>query len=141
MIPFPIAATWHKEHEPDDATTFREAGTEHRHAYDYADDAIYRQIDPAIYPTENLDQAYTYDTLHRLATSQVGTLSGSTISGTPASQEAWSPDGLGNWANYITKASGTTNLNETRTASPALCSEWRSSNLCVSRYVETRSDH
>jgi RHS repeat-associated protein len=89
------------------------------YAYDYAGNRIYRQIDPAIYPTENMDQAYTYDTLHRLATSQVGMLSGTTISGTPASQESWTLDGLGNWAGYVTQASGTTTLNQSRTASPA----------------------
>lgn len=88
------------------------------YAYDYVGNRMYRQIDPAIYPTENLDQAYTYDTLHRLSTSQVGTLSGTTISGTPASQEAWTLDGLGNWAGYVTQASGTTILNQTRTTSP-----------------------
>ena len=32
MIAFPIAATWLKEHEPEGVATFREAGTEHRHA-------------------------------------------------------------------------------------------------------------
>ena len=87
------------------------------YAYDYAGNRTYRQIDAAIYPTDNLDQAYTYDGLHRLLTSQVGTLSGSTISGTPASEEDWTLDGLGNWPGYITKASGTVNLNQTRTAS------------------------
>jgi RHS repeat-associated protein len=89
------------------------------YAYSYANQRIYRQIDPAIYPTENRDQAYTYDTLHRLATSQVGTLSGTTISGTPVTEEDWTLDGLGNWPDYVTKAAGTANLNQTRTASPA----------------------
>jgi RHS repeat-associated protein len=89
------------------------------YAHNYAGDRIYRQIDPAIYPTENMDQAYTYDALHRIATSQVGTLSGTTISGTPATQETWSLDGLGNWTGYVTQASGIANLNQTRTASPA----------------------
>jgi hypothetical protein len=46
------------------------------YAYDYAGNRIYRDIDAAIYPTNDLDQAYTYDGLHRLATSQQGTLSG-----------------------------------------------------------------
>ena len=89
------------------------------YAYDYDGNRTYRQIDPAIYPTENMDQAYTYDALHRLLTSQVGTLSGATISGTPASEEDWTLDGLGNWAGYVTKASGTVNLNQTRTATTA----------------------
>ena len=41
------------------------------YAYDYAGDRIYRQIDTTIYPTDNLDQAYTYDALHRLLTSRL----------------------------------------------------------------------
>jgi RHS repeat-associated protein len=90
-----------------------------RYAYDYAGNRTYRQIDPAIYPTENMDQAYTYDGLHRLLTSQVGTLSGTTISGTPASEEDWTLDGLGNWPGYVQKASGTATLNQTRAASAA----------------------
>lgn len=89
------------------------------YAYDYAGNRTYRDIDSAIYSTNNRDQAYTYDGLHRLLTSQVGTLSGTTISGTPASEEDWTLDALGNWPGYITKASGTVNLNQTRTASAA----------------------
>ena len=89
------------------------------YAYDYVGNRTYRQIDPAIYPTENMDQAYTYDGLHRLLTSQVGKLSGTTITGTPASEEDWTLDGLGNWPGYVQKASGTVSLNQTRTASPA----------------------
>ena len=89
------------------------------YAYDSAGNRLYRQIDPAIYATDNMDQAYTYDGLYRLATSQQGTLSGTTISGTPTTEEDWTLDGLGNWSNYVTKASGTVNLNQGRTASPA----------------------
>jgi RHS repeat-associated protein len=90
-----------------------------RYASDYAGNRTYRQIDPAMYPTENMDQGYTYDALNRLLTSQVGKLSGTTISGTPASEEDWTLDGLGNWPGYIQKASGTATLNQGRTASPA----------------------
>ena len=89
------------------------------YAYDYAGRRIYRQIDTTIYPTDNRDQAYTYDGLSRLLTSQVGTLSGTTISGTPASEEDWSLDGIGNWPGYIQKSTGTTMLNQSRTASTA----------------------
>ncbi|HEV3304305.1 MAG TPA: RHS repeat-associated core domain-containing protein [Planctomycetaceae bacterium] len=89
------------------------------YAYDYVGNRTYRQIDPTIYPTENMDQAYTYDGLHRLLTSQVGKLSGTTITGTPASEEDWTLDGLGNWPGYVQKASGNVSLNQTRTASPA----------------------
>jgi RHS repeat-associated protein len=86
---------------------------------DYAGNRLYRQIDPAIYPAETKDQAYTYDGLYRLLTSQIGTLSGNTIGGTPTSEEDWTLDGLGNWAGYLTKASGTTTLSQSRTANPA----------------------
>jgi RHS repeat-associated protein len=89
------------------------------YAYDYANRRTYRQIDTTVYPTDNLDQAYTYDGLSRLLTSQVGSLSGTTISGTPASEEDWTLDGLGNWAGYIQKTTGTATLNQIRTASPA----------------------
>jgi RHS repeat-associated protein len=89
------------------------------YAYDYADSRTYRQIDAAIYPTDNKDQAYTYDGQHRLLTSQVGTLAGTTISGTPITEEDWTLDGLGNWPGYIQKTSGTVSLNQSRTASPA----------------------
>jgi RHS repeat-associated protein len=89
------------------------------YAYDYSGSRIYRDIDAAIYPTNNDDQAYTYDALHRLTTLQQGTLSGTTISGTPTNEEDWTLDGLGNWPNYVTKASGTTNLNQSRTVTAA----------------------
>ena len=89
------------------------------YAYDYVGRRIYRQIDTTIYPTDNRDQAYTYDRLNRLLTSQVGSLSGTTISGTPASEGDWTLDGLGNWPGYVQKTAGTTSLNQTRTASPA----------------------
>jgi RHS repeat-associated protein len=90
-----------------------------RYAYDFAGNRIYKQIDPAIYPTDNMDQAYRYDGLCRLLTSQVGTLSGTTISGTPATEEDWTLDGLGNWPVYVQQTSGTPALNQSRTASPA----------------------
>jgi len=89
------------------------------YAYDYAGNRSYRQIDTVLYPTDNRDQGYTYDGLHRLLTAQIGTLSGSTISGTPLSEEDWTLDGLGNWPGYVQKASGTVSLNQARTASPA----------------------
>jgi hypothetical protein len=56
------------------------------YSYDYIDNRTYRDIDAAIYSGNNLDQAYTYDGLRRLTTSQQGTLSGSTISGTPTAE-------------------------------------------------------
>ncbi|WP_157605111.1 HNH endonuclease [Schlesneria paludicola] len=90
-----------------------------RYGYDYASNRVYKDIDSSIYATNTKDEAYTYDGLHRLSTTKVGTLSGSTISGTPATEEAFTLDALGNWPNYLTKASGTATLNQTRTANSA----------------------
>jgi hypothetical protein len=89
------------------------------YGYDYAGSRTYRDIDSAIYSTNDKDQAYTYDGLHRLETLQQGTLSGSSISGTPASEEDWTLDAVGNWPNYVTKAAGTTTLNQGRTVNAA----------------------
>jgi RHS repeat-associated protein len=89
------------------------------YAYDYVGRQTYRQIDTTIYPTDNRDQAYIYDGLSRLQACQVGMLSGTTISGTPASEEDWSLDGIGNWPGYIQKTSGTISLNQSRTPSSA----------------------
>ncbi|MGQ0633718.1 MAG: RHS repeat-associated core domain-containing protein [Planctomycetaceae bacterium] len=86
-----------------------------KYAYDYAGNRTYRDIDSAIYATNNKDQAYTYDNLHRLVTSDQGTLSGTTISGTPVREEDFTLDALGNWSTYLTKAAGVTDLNQSRT--------------------------
>ena len=40
-----------------------------KYAYDYTGNRKYRDIDSAIYSTNDKDQAYTYDGLHRLKTS------------------------------------------------------------------------
>ncbi|WP_010584091.1 RHS repeat domain-containing protein [Schlesneria paludicola] len=90
-----------------------------RYGYDYASRRVFKDIDSSIYATNTKDEAYTYDGLHRLSTTKVGTLSGSTISGTPATEEAFTLDALGNWPNYVTKAAGATNLNQTRTVNAA----------------------
>ncbi len=89
------------------------------YAYDYAGSRTYRDIDSSIYATNDKDQTYTFDGLHRLGTVQQGTLSGTSVSGTPTIEEDWTLDPVGNWTNYITKAGGTTTLNQTRTANGA----------------------
>ncbi|MGA2497927.1 MAG: RHS repeat-associated core domain-containing protein [Tepidisphaeraceae bacterium] len=66
-----------------------------------------------------LDEFYSYDSLNRLAVMQRGTLIGSPptgISGTPVRELDWTLDLTGNWPAYLTKTSGTTDLNQTRTA-------------------------
>lgn len=87
-----------------------------KYAHDYAGNHKYHDIDSAIYSTNNKDQAYTYDGLNRLVTSDHGTLSGSTITGTPTSQEEWTLGAVDNWSNYTTKTSGTTDLDQDRTS-------------------------
>jgi RHS repeat-associated protein len=66
-----------------------------------------------------LDEYYTYDNLNRLTEMQRGTLTGGPpftgISGTPVAEQDWTLDPTGNWSGFVTKASGTTTLNQTRT--------------------------
>jgi len=83
--------------------------------YDYAGSRTSRDIDSAIYATNDRDQAYVYDGLHRLQNSQQGTLASGSISGTPTKEEDWGLDALGNWSRYVTKTSGTTDLDQSRT--------------------------
>jgi RHS repeat-associated protein len=64
----------------------------------------------------NLDEGYTYDTLNRLTQMQRGTLSGGVIIGTPTVEQDWTLDPLGNWSTFATAASGTSALNQQRTA-------------------------
>lgn len=66
----------------------------------------------------NLDEGYAYDNLNRLTQMQRGTLSGGVITGTPVREMDYSLDPTGNWAAYITKTSGTTDLIQTRSHSP-----------------------
>jgi len=65
-----------------------------------------------------LDEYYSYDNLNRLTGMQRGTLnSGRTgISGTPSREMDYTLDPTGNWAAYLTKTNGTTDLSQTRTA-------------------------
>jgi len=86
-----------------------------KYEYDYAGNPKFRDIDAAIYATNTKDQAWTYDGLERLKTFDKGTLSGSTITGTPAREQDWTLDALGNWSGLVVKTSGTTDLNQSRT--------------------------
>jgi RHS repeat-associated protein len=65
-----------------------------------------------------LDEFYTYDHLNRLVEMQRGTLNGTKtgITGTPSREMDWTLDPTGNWPGYLTKTSGTTDLNQTRTS-------------------------
>jgi RHS repeat-associated protein len=63
-----------------------------------------------------LDEFYSYDGLHRLKTFDRGQLNGTYtgITGTPAKEEDWTLDPLGNWSGFVQKTSGTTDLNQSR---------------------------
>jgi hypothetical protein len=61
-----------------------------------------------------LDEAYTYDNINRLAEMQRGNLSSGSITGTPVREMDYTLDPTGNWSRYLTKTSGTTDLNQGR---------------------------
>ena len=64
-----------------------------------------------------MDEYYNYDGLYRLVSLDRGQLNGTFtgIAGTPTNEEDWTLDPLGNWPGYVTKTSGTTTLNQSRT--------------------------
>jgi RHS repeat-associated protein len=67
------------------------------------------------------DEYYNYDGLYQVAELNRGTLnSGKTaISGTPSWTEDFTYDPIGNWDAYLTKVSGVTDLDQTRTHNTA----------------------
>ena len=63
------------------------------------------------------EELYAYDKLNRLATMDRGTLTGNpydSISGTPAREEDFTLDAVGNWTDYLVKTSGQTDLDQDR---------------------------
>ena len=80
----------------------------------YAGNRLTRDIPSSLYSTNDRDQAYTYDGLLRLKTFKEGTLSGTSISGTPTHEQDFTLDQLGNWPGLVVKAAGTTTLDQTR---------------------------
>jgi RHS repeat-associated protein len=66
--------------------------------------------------TGGLDEYYTYDTLNRLTEMQRGALNSTKtgITGTPRREMDYTLDPTGNWSTYLTKTSGTTDLNQGR---------------------------
>jgi RHS repeat-associated protein len=68
--------------------------------------------------SSGLDELYVYDPLQRLYNMQRGVLNSTktAITGTPSAEQDWTLDPVGNWSGFITKASGTTTLNQSRTA-------------------------
>ena len=67
------------------------------------------------------DEYYNYDGLYQVAASNRGTLNGTktAISGTPVWTEDFNYDPIGNWDAYLTKVSGVTNLDQSRTQNTA----------------------
>lgn len=63
-----------------------------------------------------LDEMYSYDALNRLTLMQRGQLSGGVIASTPVREMDYTLDPTGNWSAYLTKTSGATDLNQTRTS-------------------------
>ncbi len=84
------------------------------YTYDFVGNRLARDIPSSLYSTNDKDQVYAYDGLHRLKTFDSGTLSGTSISGTPASEQDYTLDQLGNWESFVEKIGGTTILNQTR---------------------------
>ena len=86
--------------------------------YQYGYDQASNRLWKANLMTTGLDEFYAYDPLNRLTLMQRGTLNtGKTgITGTPVREMDWTLDPTGNWPAYLTKTSGTTDLNQTRTS-------------------------
>jgi RHS repeat-associated protein len=89
-----------------------------KYGYDRASNRVWREntVSKTMSTPVYLDEFYTYDGLHRLKTMDRGELNGTKtgITGTPAREEDWSLDPLGNWSGYVQKTSGTTNLDQSR---------------------------
>ena len=89
-----------------------------KYGYDRASNRIWRQNTVA---GTGQDEYYTYDGLSQVKTLDRGTLNGTYtgITGTPSWEEDWNYDPTGNWngtsTGYLTKVTGTTQLNQNRT--------------------------
>lgn len=89
------------------------------YGYDYAGNRKWREDFQAAANSKDFDEYYTYDSLHRLKAFDRGNLTGTApnymgIAGTPANEQDWTLDQLGNWTNFVQKTAGTTNINQTR---------------------------
>jgi YD repeat-containing protein len=91
----------------------------YKYGYDQDSNRQWKQNAVSSAASVPLDEYYTYDNLDRLTEMQRGTLTGGPpftgISGTPVAEQDWTLDPTGNWSAFLTKASGTTTLNQTRT--------------------------
>ncbi|MBL7041600.1 MAG: RHS repeat-associated core domain-containing protein [Pirellulaceae bacterium] len=93
-----------------------------KYGYDRASNRTWKEntVSKSLSTPVYLDEFYTYDALHRLKTLDRGELNATNtgITGTPAREEDWTLDPLGNWSGYIQKTSGTTDLDQERTVNP-----------------------
>ena len=82
------------------------------YGYDRASNRLYRENTTA----SGKDEFYSYDGVNRLETFDRGDLNAgkTAISGTPVREEDWNLDMTGNWAGYLQKTSGTTDLDQDR---------------------------
>ncbi|MCA9141760.1 MAG: RHS repeat-associated core domain-containing protein [Planctomycetales bacterium] len=89
----------------------------YKYGYDRASNRIWKENVVAANNGKDFDEFYTYDGLHRLQNFDRGDLNAgkTAISGTPANEEDWTLDPLGNWQGFVQKTSGTTDLNQSRT--------------------------
>jgi RHS repeat-associated protein len=85
------------------------------------DRASNRQWRDNLVAASGQDEYYTYDGLYQLTNYDRGDLNAgkTAISGTPLREEDFAFDPTGNWSGYITKNSGTTELNQARTDNKA----------------------
>ncbi|QDU44544.1 tRNA3(Ser)-specific nuclease WapA precursor [Symmachiella dynata] len=89
------------------------------YGYDYSSSRTYRDIDSAIYATDDQDQTYAHDGLDRVKAFKEGTLSGGSIAGTPTKERDWVLQRSGNWSNFTEVSNSTTNLSQSRTVNAA----------------------
>ncbi len=86
---------------------------QYTYGYDRASNRLYRENTTA----SGKDEYYTYDGINRLLNFDRGDLNAqkTAISGTPVREEDFSLDPTGNWADYVQKILGTTDLDQDRT--------------------------
>ena len=93
-----------------------------KYGYDRASNRVWREntVSKNQSTPVYLDEFYTYDGLHRLETTDRGELNATKtgITGTPAREEDWTLDPLGNWSGYVQRTSGTTDLDQSRSVNP-----------------------
>jgi hypothetical protein len=91
----------------------------YKYGYDQNSNRLWKNnlVGTAAVPA-GLDEYYAYDPLNRLTEMQRGVLNSTQtgITGTPSAEQDWTLDPTGNWQNFTTKASGSTTLNQARSA-------------------------